>query len=255
MLRPRGILALAAALGAPVAVAACLGTTEPSACGAGIPVSSYPVGDTASDSLTSQLCRHLYQFTADSQLNLRFTVTSHGLQTFLQLLDQRGAIVMNSALTTSLDTVTTVRAMLGKGGYALSVNVVNQGDQGTFRVWAATDTTPVSGCAPVWVTSGVTTAQTITTGDCTNGPAGTSYYTHEYLMVLLQLQEVSITMTSTSYPPRVLLTGGGNTASSTADSTGTSAVLANQILAQDAYTIWAGSQSAGQTGKYTLQIQ
>jgi hypothetical protein len=73
--------------------------------------------------------------------------------------------------------------------------------------------------------------------------------------VLLQAQEVTITEVSTSFPPGLLLSGQGNTQASTVDSAGTTASITTVIITQGAYTIWTGSLSSGQTGKYTLQIQ
>lgn len=248
-------LAAAAALGAPAAVAACLGTLQPGNCSGSIPVHTYAVGDTASDSLTSTTCRHLYQFTTTAQTNLRVTLSSPQLKTFLQLYDQRTAIVVNSALTNMPDTATTLRLMLGAGSYSLAVLPVTTGEAGIFHLETSLDSAAVAGCSPIWVTPGVTTTQTITTGDCTSGPSGASYYTHVYALVLLQTQEVTLTETSTAFPPRILLNGAGSTSSSSPDSTGTRASLTQITIQQGAYTIFAGSTSPAQTGKYTLQIQ
>lgn len=255
MTHTSGIWAFAVALGAPLAVTACLGTTDVGSCGANAPIRIYTLGDAVSDSLTAQNCRQTYQFTITSQANVRVHISSPSLQTFLQLYDQRGAIVVNSALTQALDTGTTVRMMLGAGTYGLAVNPVNMGQAGAFSLTTSTDSSPVAGCAPIWVTIGITTTQTITTGDCTQGPAGTGYYTHSYAVVLLQSQEVNITEASTDFPPGVLLAGQGNTEVSTIDGAGTTASISSVIITQGAYTIWTGSSSSGQTGKYTLQVQ
>ena len=255
MSRTSGIWAFAVALGAPLAVTACLGTTEVGSCGAAVPVHSYTLGDTASDTLTALTCRQMYQFTTDSQANVRVHISSPALQTFLQVYDSRGAIVVNSALTNTLDTGTTVRMILGSGTYGLAVNPVTLGQSGRFSLTTATDSSPVAGCATVWVTTGITTAQTLTTGDCTQGPAGASYYAHSYALVLLQTEEVTITEAATAFPPGLLLSGQGNTEASTVDSAGTTATISTVVITQGAYTIWAGSMSSGQTGRYTLQIQ
>ena len=90
MSHPSGILAFAVAPGEPLAVTACLGTTEVASCGATVPIHLYTLGDAASDTLTSQTCRHLYQFTIASQANVRVHISSSALQTFLRLYDQRG---------------------------------------------------------------------------------------------------------------------------------------------------------------------
>ncbi|MGA2384219.1 MAG: hypothetical protein ABSG61_12380 [Gemmatimonadales bacterium] len=253
MRHTRGILALAAASFAPVAAAACLGTDV--GCLSNVPVHTYALGDSTADTLTGQTCRHLYQFTVDSQTNVRFNVSSPGLQTFLQLFDQRGAIVMNSALTNSPDTATTVRMMLGIGDYLLAVIPVNPGQGGSFRFTTAADTAAVSGCTPIWVTPGITTSQTITAADCGLGPAGSSFYTHVYTLVLLQTQQISLTETSTSFPPQLKVAGQGNTVTSTSDTTGTTASITAVATIQGLYIVWAGSSRARQTGTYTLQIQ
>ena len=254
MRHTRAILALAAALGAPVAAAACLGGTD-NGCVATVPIHNYTLGDATADTVTSQTCRHLYQFAVDSQTNVRFNVSSPGLRTYLQLFDQRGAIVMNSALTRSPDTATSVRLMLGSGNYLLAVIPANLGQRGTFSLASVTDTAAVSGCERVWVTPGITTSQTITAADCGLGPSGSSYPTHAYVLVLLRSQTVTVTETSASFPPELQLAGQGNTDIATPDTTGTTASLAAIAQAQGAYTLWVGSSVAGKTGRYTLQIR
>ncbi len=254
MRQTRAILALAAALGAPVAATACLGATDVG-CSPTVPVPSYTLGDSIADTLTAHTCRRLYQFAVDSQTNVRFHLSSPGLTTLLQLFDSNGAIIMNSALTNAPDSATTVRMMLGSGSYLLAVIPLNTGQSGAFRFVMATDTTAVRGCDPVWVTPGITTSQTITAADCGLGPMGSLYYTHAYALVLLQTQLVVLTETSTSFPPELALAGGGNTLTATADTTGTTASLAAIAMAQGAYTIWVGSSKTGETGSYTLQIQ
>ena len=249
----RAIVALAAALGAPVAAAACLGATSVGCALA--PVHDYTLGESTADTLTAQTCRHIYQFAVDSQTGVRFELSSPGLATYVQLFDQNETIVMNSTLTNPPGAATTVRMMLASGSYLLAVIPVNVGQSGAFRFATVTDTAAVSGCNPVWVTPGITTSQTITTADCGLGPSGGAYYTHVYALVLLQAQQVTLTETSTSFPPEVQLSGGGNTVTSTPDTTGTTASISAIALAQGPYTVWAGSSSAGKTGTYTLQIQ
>jgi hypothetical protein len=162
---------------------------------------------------------------------------------------------MNSALTNAPGSATTVRMMLGSGSYLLAVIPLNMGQSGAFRFVAATDTSAVSGCDPVWVTPGITTSQTITAADCGLGPFGSLYYTHAYTLVLLQAQVVTFTEVSTSFPPELALAGGGNTLTSGSDTTSTTASIAAIALGQGAYTVWVGSSKTGQTGSYTLQIQ
>jgi hypothetical protein len=85
----RAILALAAALGAPVAAAGCLGAVDVG-CSPTVPVPNYALGDSIADTLTSRTCRRLYQFAVENQTNVRFHVSSPGLTTLLQLFDSNG---------------------------------------------------------------------------------------------------------------------------------------------------------------------
>ena len=250
----RTTMALAVALAAPVAASSCLNTSDTGTCYA-IPVHNYNVGDVATDTLSGQACRQLYEITAGDQTNMRVTLTSPGFQTFLQLIDSRGAIVMNSVLTNAVDTTTTVRLMLGPGTYSLAVNPINAGQGGAYRLTSAVDSAAVGGCSRIWVTPGITTTQRITTGDCTQSPNGASYYTHVYNVVLLVGQSVTVTESSTSFSPGFVLYGPSSSLPSTVDSTGTTASISTVIDAQGAYSVWVGSSNAGQTGMYTLQIQ
>ena len=216
---------------------------------------TFTLGVAASDSFTSTRCMAFYQFSVSTQTNLRIALTSPGLRTFLQLVDSGGRFLMNSVLTASLDTATTVRMMLGTGSYSLSVVPFDQGQSGKYRLVAVTDTSAVGGCTPVWVTPGITTTQAITRADCTQSPSGASYFTHVYALMLRTGQSIDLSEHSTALAPGLILTGPDGTQSSTPDSLGTTALLSTTIGGQGAYRLWTGSVTAGQVGTYTLQIQ
>jgi hypothetical protein len=74
-------------------------------------------------------------------------------------------------------------------------------------------------------------------------------------MVLLVGDQLSLVESTTAFPPGIVLTGQGTTVASTLDSTGTVASITSVVGIQGAYNIWAGSTSAGQNGKYTLQVK
>jgi hypothetical protein len=213
------------------------------------------IGVAASDSLTSTTCLAFYKFSLGAQANLRVTLTSPGVQTFLQLTDSSGVIRMNSVLTDTLDTTTTVRMMLGAGGYLVSVIPFNTGQSAKYSLLAVTDTSAVTGCNAVWVTPGITTKQAITHADCIQGPSGTNFLTHLYVLLLGSGQEVNFSEYSTSLAPGMTLAGPDGTEPSTADSLGTTALLSTTVGSQGTYRLWVGSTTAGQVGTYTLQIQ
>ncbi len=238
-----------------LAATACIEVTAPSCT---VDAGSYhdlAVGVTARDSLTSSRCVQFYQISVGAQQNLRVALTSPGLQTFLQLIDQGGTILMNSALTSTLDTATTMRMMIGSGSYALVVIPVSQGRSGKYSLVAATDTSAVAGCVPVWVTTGITTTQAITRADCTKGPRGSNFYYHVYSVMLRGGQGVHLSEYSTALAPEVTLVGPDGNLPSSPDSLGTTAQLDYTITGQGMYRVWVGSSSQGQVGSYTLQIQ
>ncbi len=213
------------------------------------------IGVAASDSLTSTTCIAFYRFTLGAQANLRVTLTSPGVQTFVQLTDASGVIRINSVLTDTLDTTTTVRMMLGAGGYLVSVVPFNTGQTANYSLLAVPDTSAVTGCSAIWVTPGITTKQTISHADCTQGPGGTNFLTHQYVLLLQSGQEVNFSEYSTSLAPGMTLAGPDGTEPSTADSLGTTALLSTTVGSQGAYRLWVGGTTAGQVGTYTLQIQ
>jgi hypothetical protein len=238
-----------------LAATGCIDVTAPSC---RVDTGSYhdlAIGVTASDSLTSSRCVQFYQISVGAQQNLRVALSSPGLQTFLQLVDDRGTILMNSAATSTLDTATTVRMMIGSGSYALVVIPIKQGQSGKFSLVAATDTSAVGGCVPVWVTAGITTTQTITRSDCAKGPRGSNFYYHLYAAMLQAGQGMHVSEYSTALAPEVTLVGPDGNLPSSPDSLGTTAQASYTIAGQGMYRVWVGSSSQGQVGSYTLQIQ
>lgn len=251
----------AAALGAAVGSVSCLHPVEPtSVC---TQVATYNIGETVNDSLASTDCKQgngafadYFQFTTAGQEDINISLVSPGLTSFLQLYDQTGVIVMNSALASTPDTATTVRIKIGTGGtYALAVNAVNAGQRGLYRLTTTSDTATVKGCGAVWLTPGALTTQTITGADCTQGPRGANYYYHLYTVVLLRTQEANLSEHATAFAPEMVLVGPGGAVTSSPDTLGTTALIQATISTQAAYSLWVGSANAGQFGTYTLQIR
>ncbi|HVO36025.1 MAG TPA: hypothetical protein VMT21_10690 [Gemmatimonadales bacterium] len=248
-------MAAVAAAAASLTAAACINVTGSTCAVEQSDYHNLTFGVAASDSLTSKTCIAFYKFSVGAQTNLRVTLTSPGIQTFLQVSDSTGVIRVNSVLSTALDTTTTVRMMLGAGGYQIFVVPYHEGQRAQYTLLAVTDTSAVGGCGAVWVTPGITTTQTISHADCTQGPGGSNSFTHVYGLLLRSGQSVVFSEHSTSLAPGMTLTGPDGTEPSTADSLGTTALLTTTVGSQGAYRLWVGSTSAGQVGSYTLQIQ
>lgn len=247
----------AAFVAAAVAALTTAGCLQPVAggCQSSAGPHTYSFGDTANDSLTAQVCQQLYQLSVTAQQNVRLTLTSPGLQTFVQLVDPQGKVRVNSALTSPVDTVTTLRMMVGVGNYTILVIPLISGQRGTYRLTSATDTSALTGCSAVWVTPGVTTAQTITRSACPQGPGGGNYLYHAYIMFLQQGQAIDFTEYSTNLAPQLFVVGPDGTLPSSPDSLGTTGELTASITSQGAYHLWVGSSTPAQVGSYTLNLQ
>lgn len=202
----RAAVACAAVLGA----AACsLDSSAPTGGGDCTRVGTVALGDTLRDSLVASSCRQangtyaaFYAIQVDSpQSQVRLALAS-GAPAFMVLGDARNAIIVNSLYTDTLGTTAAIRIIAKGGRYVIGVNSGGQAPSGAFSLTFARDSSPVRGCTPIWVTTGITTAQTLTASDCTFGPQGTKYYTHLYLAVILGNEELRLTEHTTAFPPR-----------------------------------------------------
>lgn len=241
------------------AIAACASLDSPNPGGSCAAVGTLTVGDTLQDAITTSSCRlsdqsyvNFYNFRVDSQTTLAVTLESPLQSALMWVVDSASLAVGLSAAGTA----TSMRIILRPGRYQLAVNSYSPSPSGTFRVLATRDASPVRGCVPVWVTSGMTTTQTITTADCTAGPLGVKYYYHLYLHSIQGADEVKLTEHATAFPPEVWLVSqsGAAVAYSSIDSTGANANVDYLPQGADYLLVWVGSTDSLQVGQYTLTI-
>ena len=224
---------------------------------------SFAVGDTVRDAVTTSSCResdgsyeNLYEFTLSSATKVRLSLSSPLHVALVEVGDSTGGLVANST-TGPLDTTATVRMILKPGLYKVGVNSAATTPSGTFRMVVAADNSPVTGCGLIWVTTGVTTTQTITTADCTGGPLGSKYYYHGYITLFPVSGELKLSEHSTAFVPAVFVvsaTSGSVLTLSSIDSTNTTAVVDYLPSATDFLEILVGSSDSLQVGQYTLTI-
>jgi hypothetical protein len=222
------------------------------------------IGDVLRDSVVSTSCResdltyeNLYRFQVAAQTKLKVSLSSPSDTAFVHLTDSSGVLIVNSVYSSSADTSATVRLILKPGTYYLGVNSWHSTPSGRFTVTAVVDNSPAAGCTPIWLTTGVATAQTITTSDCTSGPLGNKYYYHPYLLVVLANKELAFTEHTTAFPPQVYVvnSSGGTVGTSAIDSTGTNGMVDYTPAGEDLFLLWVGSSDSLQTGPYTLTIR
>jgi hypothetical protein len=221
------------------------------------------VGDTLRDSITASSCHQIdhtyanrYRFQLIAQTKLLVSLSSPRQKAFLFVSDSAGVLIANSSITSPLDTAATLHLILKAGAYALGVSSVAAAPSGPLRLVASDDPSAVSGCVPIWVTTGITTTQTISGTDCTTGPLGSSYFSHTYLTVILGGHGLTLTEHATGFTPEVLVSGqsGATLGTSTVDATGTNALLDYSPAADAALLLWVGSSDQRAFGQYTLTI-
>ena len=223
------------------------------------------VGSTLRDSVVASSCRptggayeNYYQITLIAAAKLRLSLSSPLHVAYVEVGDSTGSLVANSYISGPLDTTATLRMILKPGLYKVGVNSATSTPSGSFRLTAVADNSPVSGCGPYWVTTGITTTQTITASDCTGGPLGAKYHWHGYLTLFPASGELKVSEHSTAFAPMVYVvseTSGSTLASSSLDSTNTTAKVDYFPSGTDLLTLWVGSSDSLQSGQYTLTIQ
>ena len=103
-------------------------------------------------------------------------------------------------------------------------------------------------------------ASLVLLGACTSltseGPLGSSYFSHTYLTVILGGHDLKLTEHATGFTPEVLVSGqsGATLGTSTVDASGTNALLDYSPAADAALLLWVGSSDQRAFGPYTLTI-
>jgi hypothetical protein len=246
------------------AMTGCVSLDSPQLGGDCSKLGTLTLGQTLVDSVTTGSCRltdltyaNFYTFAVDSQTRLTVTLHSRSQDAFTWLSDTTSLIKAITTATQSPDTVATMRLFLKAGSYRLAVNSYLSSPSGAFSVVTAPDTAPVRGCTPFWITSGVTTSQTITNADCKQGPLGTNYIYHLYLYMIPGGGHLNLTEHSTAFAPQVLVVSqsGAVVAYSATDTTHTNALVSYFPTAQDALLLFVGSSDTPGLGAYTLTTQ
>lgn len=197
-----------------------------------------------------------YNVTLAAQTQLRVSLVSPGLTSYLRLFNNSRTTVVNTATLQTPDTVSTAYAILPAGAYQIVVRATVPGAVGAYRMVAAADSTPVGNCStPFWVVPGITTTQTLHNSDCTQGAGAATKYMQVYTVVLLYAEANTIAESSAVFTPSATLQGSTGTQSSTLDSTGRVATINAFTTTPSAYQIYASTANPLQTGQYLLRIK
>ena len=144
-----------------------------------------------------------------------------------------------------------VNAILGAGSYVISGNNFDAGVTGPFTITAEAWTGDIVNCRDAFITTGVTTNQTMT-NSCNY--QGTTQYVDPAEIYLAQGQQVQIDMTSTAFDPKLDLYLASGTPAGSDDNSGggTSARIVYTAGAAGIFVIVPTAATASQVGAYTL---
>lgn len=146
-----------------------------------------------------------------------------------------------------------MNVILGPGNYVVSANNLTPGKTGPFSVTAEPWTGELENCDDAFLTTGITTTQTMTSS-CPNKTTG--QYGDFAAMYIAPGQQVQIDMSSTAFDPSLELYAGDGTPITQDDNGGggTSARITYTAVNGGIFLIVPTSHAAAQTGMYTLSI-
>lgn len=241
-------------------LASCDDNTGPDACTIAV---DYSIGEATGGSLSGSDCRlsdgsfaDFYLFTVAPQASVRFTLSSAAFDAFLVLLGNGSADGPLVALNDDEDASTTnsaIHIILAAGDYVIAANSLFGNETGGYSLSSSDVAEENAGCAEVWVTRGIATADSIKATDCVEtGP----FYSDEFSVVLFQGQTLTVTMTSSEVDAYLELERGDGTVVDFDDDSagGTNAQIVYSVPTSDFYTIVASTLDPDTTGAYALTI-
>jgi len=137
------------------------------------------------------------------------------------------------------------------GPGVIGATTFNEDQVGSFTLSSQAGAS-ITGCEDVWVVPGITTNQTVSTGDCAEG----GYYWDAMRIFLHAGQTVTLTMRSTAFNAFLDLYGTfGKVAQDDDGAGGTDARITYTAPSTDLYVIGPKTLHAGSTGAYSLTVQ
>lgn len=197
----------------------------------------------------------LYAVNLSAQTGVSIVEESDSLNTYLELYRASGEILAANDDSSDVVVNSIIEAILPAGDYVLAPSSAVGGVRGPYTLTASTRTQGLVGCPLVWVTRGVTISDSITTNDC----AQTGGFRADLVVIpLLGGTVARLHLRSTAFDARLQVRNDvqTDTLASNDDSTGTTdAWLAFTAPASDFYVIAIGTETSGETGAYTFEIE
>jgi hypothetical protein len=238
---------------------------------------SLAVGESVNASLATSDCHvstqigtFLYDFyelvLPPGQQNLRISMRSTAFDTYVDFYDLSGEpiafdddSILVQEQNSQLDIV-----LPGDTTYIIGANSYNPFTTGPYALSASMRPVSMNGCRQVWVVSGVSISDSITTGDCADSTASPRGYDVARIL-LFSSSVLTLSVRSTALNPTLALyrLGAGDDpyfrtlVASNDDSlpgSNTNAFISYTQTATSVYDILIGTSVSGETGAYTFEF-
>lgn len=237
-------------------------------------VRAVSVGDTINGNLSAADCHYLgnawfYDFYSlglpAGQQSVRIAMQSTVFDTWIDLLRTDSTLVgFDDDVVLSQNQNSQLDIIFPGDVYLIGANSYDQGAVGNYTLQVQSRPAAMNGCREVWVLSGVSVSDSITTSDCADTTASLSRF-DVARMYLMAGTVVTLTERSGAIDPQLGLyritgsTGDHYThalVTSNDDSTtgNPTAFILDTIALSGPYDVVIGANAAGQTGAYTFDV-
>ena len=222
----------------------------------------FTFGSRVTGNLATTDCRFQGFYTDFYLLNLvdsaqqGLTVTDSALtyDAYFELYTNTGYYVGFDDDISGTNTNAQLDAIVAPGAYLLAPSSFSANVTGAYSLSAVARSQALANCSLVWVTRGVSLADSLTASDCTDGGG----FHGDVVAIVAQTGTViRVAQHSAAINPKLqLLSSAGVLLAQNDDSavTGTNSYIAYTVPATAAFVIMAGSSTAGETGAYTMDI-
>jgi hypothetical protein len=194
-----------------------------------------------------------FQLPVPSQQAVQIDMMSGAFDAFLLLFDGNASLV-GADDDAGSGTDSRMRAIVRPALYRIGANSLLANQTGAYTVSATAASEDAAACAVLFVTTGINTAQTITTVDCPSS----GFYADIFLITLRAGQTVTLDEHSSAFDAYMglgRLSTGTIVAIDDDSGPGLDAQIVYTSPATDLFVIIAATFAAGATGAYTLGVQ
>lgn len=229
-------------------------------------VAPYTLGETVSSALTSTDCvlgayyNDFYGLTASAQQGLMISMSSTTFDTWLDLYTGAGVYLgFDDDIDPGVIQNSELHAIVAPGSYIIALNSYDPYVTGSYTLTTTTRPQTLADCELVWLTSGVTLTDSLTTTDCTrSGP----FYSDSIAFIgyggtVLTIAQRSAVVNAKLTLYRIINEAfdGIFVASNDDSAAGNpNAFISLTVPVSAPYVLVIGSAGTGETGAYTLEF-